>query len=118
MAISSKYQATRMLSAKLFEIGQELHSTIVDEDGNSRAINKLEALSRSIWTFALGREETLRDGSKKKHLPAMWAISVLLDRIEGKVMPVMTDKEPVGTPKIADRISELGKQKLNELIDD
>ena len=114
----SKQKLNRLLSDKLYQIGEEMHSTIADENGNLQAINNLEALARSVWTYALGREEKLRDGKIKKHLPSQWAIGVLFDRLEGKVVPQSTPDKDINGPTVADKVSELGKKTINELDDE
>lgn len=114
----SKQKLNRLLSDKLFQIGTELHSTIIDREGNSQAIDNLEALARSVWTYALGREERLRDGKIKKHLPSQWAIGVIFERLEGKVMPQSTPDKIKDMPTAAEKISELSKKQLNDMIED
>lgn len=113
----SKQKLNRLLSDKLYQIGEEMHSTIADENGNLQAINNLEALARSVWTYALGREEKLKDGKIKKHLPSQWAIGVLFDRLEGKVMPQSTPDKEKDMPTAAEKVSELGRDKLNDLVE-
>lgn len=116
--VESKQKLNRMLSEKLYELGMEPHSCIEDGNGDAVYLNRFDTLARSIWEYALGRTEILRDGKEKKHLPSQWAIGVLLDRIEGKVMPVATDTTVTTGPTIADKVSELGKKTINELNDD
>ena len=118
MVKESKQKLNRMLSSKLYEIGLELHSTISDEEGNSVAINNLDALARSVWMYALGREEKLRDGQMKKHLPSQWAIGILFDRLEGKVMPTIAPDKSAGIVTAAEKVSELNKKRMNDLIDE
>jgi hypothetical protein len=116
--MESKQKLNRILSDKLHELGMEPYSCVEGTEGDAIYLNRFDALARSIWEYALGRTEKLRDGKIKKHLPSQWAIGVLLDRIEGKVMPVSTDVTVNTGPTIADKVSELGKKTINELNSD
>jgi hypothetical protein len=77
--------------------------------------SKAEALARFVWKQALGYEELDDSGEKVKHAPDKWAMSLLFDRLEGKVVaiPVAGRTER----SIADRVSEQGRKALNNLAD-
>ena len=115
--VESKQKLNRMLSDKLYELGMEPHSCVDDGSGDMVYLNRFDTLARSIWEYALGRTEKLKDGKEKKHLPSQWAIGVLLDRIEGKVMPQSTPDKEKDMPTAAEKVSELGRDKLNDLVD-
>jgi hypothetical protein len=114
----SKQKLNRMLSMKLYELGMEPHSCIEDGAGDTVYLNRFDTLARSIWEYALGRTEKLRDGKMKKHLPSQWAINTILDRIEGKVIPQSTPDKVYTGPTAAEKVSELGKQQLNDMVED
>jgi len=113
----SKQKLNRLLSDKIHEIGLEPHSCIEGEDGDPIYLNRFDVLARSIWEYALGRTEKLKDGKEKKHLPSQWAINTILDRVEGKVLPQSTPDKEKDMPTAAEKVTELGRDKLNELVD-
>lgn len=114
--VESKQKLNRLLSEKLYELGMEPHSCIEDEAGDAVYLNRFDTLARSIWEYALGRTEVLRDGKEKKHLPSQWAINTILDRTEGKVVPQSTPDREKDMPTAAEKVSELGRDKLNDLV--
>lgn len=114
----SKQKLNRLLSDKIHEIGLEPYSCIEGEDGEPIYLTRFDTLARSIWEYALGRTEKLRDGKMKKHLPSQWAINTILDRTEGKVMPQSTPDKVTTGPTAAEKVSELGKKQLNDLIEE
>ena len=116
--MESKQKLNRLLSDKLHELGMEPYSCIEDTDGEAVYLNRFDTLAHSIWEYALGRKEKLRDGKEKKHLPSQWAINTILDRTEGKVMPQSMPDKVITGPTIADKVSELGKKTINELNDE
>lgn len=116
--VESKQKLNRMLSEKLYELGMEPHSCIDDGNGDMVYLNRFDTLARSIWEYALGRTEKLRDGKEKKHLPSQWAINTILDRTEGKVMPQSTPDKTKEMPTAAERVSELSKKQLNDMIEE
>lgn len=115
--MESKQKLNRMLSEKLYELGMEPHSCIDDGSGDMVYLNRFDTLARSIWEYALGRTEILRDGKEKRHLPSQWAINTILDRTEGKVMPQSTPDKEKDMPTAAEKISELGKKQLNDMLE-
>lgn len=88
--------------------------------GKGRMVSKIESLARTIWKMALGYEETsivLENGKakevRKRIKPDLACISMLYDRLEGKVA-VSADaaKKP---RKLADKVSDQVKTRLNRL---
>lgn len=113
----SKQKLNRLLSDKIHEIGLEPYSCIEDDDGEPVYLSRFDTLAHSIWDYALGRTEKLKGGQEKKHLPSQWAINTILDRTEGKVMPQSTPDKEKDMPTAAEKVSELGRDKLNDLVD-
>lgn len=114
----SKQKLNRLLSDKIHDIGMEPFSCIEDGAGDAIYLTRFDVLARSIWEYALGRTEKLKDGREKKHLPSQWAINTILDRTEGKVMPQSTPDKVHTGPTAAEKVSELGKQQLNDMVED
>lgn len=88
--------------------------TITD---SGESLTKAQALAAALWKKALGWTENRKmdDGSYKEivHAPEAWAIQLIYDRLEGKVAQSVDDGGD--KPKIADRVSELAKKRVNSL---
>ena len=78
-------------------------------------ISKAEKLAEVVWDRAIGYEEKTADGKLVVHKPEPWAINLLFDRLEGRV-PISVDDKTGKT--LADKVSELGKAKLNAMLED
>lgn len=77
--------------------------------------SKAEALARFVYKQALGYTETDDKGNTIKHDPDKWAIGLLFDRLEGKVVAVPLAEKQGRT--IAERVSEQGRKALNKLAE-
>lgn len=103
----------------LRQVAEEVTEFVEIPDGDSgkeMAIrSKAEALARFVWKQALGYEETNDAGEKVKHEPDKWAVSLLFDRLEGKVTAIPVQGRAGMT--ISERVSEQGKKALNKLAD-
>jgi hypothetical protein len=94
----------RVLAAQIDVLGQ----------GGDTLISKAERLAEVVWERALGFDEKTADGHLIPHKPEQWAISLLFDRLEGRV-PVAIDDRTGKT--LADKVTELGVKRLNALAE-
>lgn len=103
----------RQLTQLLRETAAEIH----DFDQEHGALSRGEALVRLLWKKALGWTEIKidDDGNEKKivHQPESWALQVIYDRMEGKTPQALI--EDTGHIKAKDKVSELTKNRLNDL---
>jgi len=106
-----------LLSQYLRIIAEEKTETVIDpDDGEDRMATKAEALSRQIWRMALGyKEHDVKTQKEIVHKPDKSMMRLVFDRIEGKAGTVGDDKEK---QDIADQISEIGKKRLNSLVEE
>lgn len=77
--------------------------------------SKAEALARFVWKQALGYTEMDDKGNDVKYQPDKWAIGLLFDRLEGKVVAIPLAEKKGRT--IADRVSEQNKNAINKLAE-
>lgn len=104
---------------------ETLANQVVDAelvDGEVIEFTRAERLAELIWKKALGHIEEIPDPKNaeekitKIHPPATWAITHILDRLEGRVKPTDAPNENVGA--IGKRISDISnREKLNGLAD-
>jgi hypothetical protein len=88
----------------------EIETTNAEGD----AVTKAEALALLVWKNALGHEQVSPDDPNRKTFipPAVWAIDLLYNRIEGKIpLAVIEDQGK----SLTDKVSDLGKAKINSL---
>jgi len=101
------------LSKHLRELAIEAET--VTDSGD--VITKAEALARLIWKKALGGPALVQtpEGLKEViNLPESWAIQLIYDRLEGKVAQSLP--EEVGKRSAAEKVGELARSRLNELV--
>jgi hypothetical protein len=101
-----------ILSKYLRMLALDIETTNADGD----LITKAEALAALVWKHALGFEDVDPDNPDRKLLvkPAVWAVTLLYDRIEGKVpLAVVEDQGK----SLADKVSDLGKARINALAE-
>jgi hypothetical protein len=92
----------RQIASETTEVGPD----------NETLVTKAEKLARIIWSRALGTGEvTLKAGKLCHPAPDMEAMKIILDRIDGKVLN--TDEIKQRDESIPDRISKIGKDKIN-----
>ena len=119
-----KVVAGKLLSKFIREIAsEEYDDPIIKAKGEEAVmVTKSEAIARHIWNVALGyvEEVAIYEGGVKTgvkletHRPDKWAISIIWDRMEGRVG--QTDTKP-GSDKasLADKVSEQGKKRLAQI---
>jgi len=108
-------RARRLLTEYIRKIAGEQTELVKDPETGDRMATKAEALARLIWKKALGyKDQVLIAGipTEKEFYPDKDMISLLYDRLEGKVGIGEDIEKGQQLPK---RISELTKQKLNKL---
>jgi hypothetical protein len=94
----------RTIASEVTEVGPD----------NETMVTKAEKLARIIWTKALGTgEPTLKAGKLYHPSPDMEAMKIILDRIDGKVLN--TDEIKQRDESIPDRISKIGRDKINDI---
>jgi hypothetical protein len=104
---------TVQLTKLIKQIGNELHT--VDDEG--RSLTKIEVLARLVWDKSLGYTEKIPETREEtRHSPDKFFISMLWDRLEGKVPTVGKESEE-GKSKLSDKIGEQQKKRLNQLAD-
>jgi len=105
----------RGLTKLLKEIGQKVTTEHFDDDGG--VLTHDEALARLLWRKALGYTEKTRDdnGTEKtvRNRPESWAIQLIYERREGKVMQAQPDD--TGRVKAADKVRSLSRERVNKL---
>jgi hypothetical protein len=82
----------------------------VDNDGDP--VTKAEALAKLVWQHALGfKTKDVKDEAKEVYTPpAVWAIELLYNRIEGKIPLAVVEDNARG---LADKVGDLAKAKIN-----
>ena len=103
------------LSNYVRNIGLEKTEPYLGEvDQDPEIISKVEKLARLIWRIALGWTEKLDDGAEVIHKPDKQMMTVLWDRLEGRV-PTSDKKADDSKASVADRVSEQSKKRLNNM---
>ena len=95
-----------ILSKYLRALALDIES--MSDDGDP--ITKAQKLADLVWKYALG--VTDEKDPTKKAAPAVWAIELLWNRIEGKIPIALPDE---GGRSLTDKVSDLGKAKANAL---
>ena len=97
-----------ILSKYLRALALDIES--MSDDGDP--ITKAQKLADLVWKYALGITDE-KDPTKKA-APAVWAIELLYNRIEGKIpLAVVEDQGR----SLTDKVSDLGKAKANSLAE-
>lgn len=111
-----KIKAGRLLTDCLRDIGGEAHSK-PDSEGN--LVSKIEFLARLCWDRATGYTEKHIDDHGVETEKVIGAdksfISMIWERLEGKVAPVVKDGDKKA--KVADKIAEQSKKRANRLAE-
>jgi ethanolamine utilization protein EutP (predicted NTPase) len=105
--------AKRVLTKAL----EALSTQAVTQNDDGEIITRAERLAELVWQYALGFTDTdVKTGKEVVHRPATWAIHLLFDRMEGRVVTKIVTK---GKDKVsvADRVSELSKTSINRLAE-
>jgi len=126
----TKAKASRLLTQFIREIAEENHEDpLIFGKGidDARMITKAEALARYMWNAALGYKQKVEVldkvtgqviGDKEViHFPDKTYVTMLYDRLEGRVPTVEVDKDD-SKPTAADRVSQLAKDRLNNIAKD
>ncbi|KKN27411.1 hypothetical protein LCGC14_0864930 [marine sediment metagenome] len=119
-----KVVAGKLLSKFIRDIAsEEYDDPIIKAKGEEAVmVTKAEAIARHIWNVALGYVEEVdiyKDGVKtgvklETHRPDKWAISIIWDRMEGRVGQADV-KAGSDKASLADRVSALGKKHMNQI---
>ena len=113
-------RAGKLLSSYIRQIAEEITEVVQDpKTGGDRMATKAEKLARDIWIDALGRKEIqIKDGvvTEITNRPNATARAILFDRIEGRAPATIGEGDEKIT--VAERVSEQGKKRINEVLDD
>ncbi len=113
--MATKTSVGKQITICLQAISQEVTELIQSADGQDLVVTKAEALSRKIWQRALGYTEERRedDGTELKiiHNADRSFITLLLDRLEGRVVPTAAPSDKKGLT-IADKVGEQGAKRI------
>lgn len=113
-------KAGQLLSQFIRQIAVEETEFIKDSDGEDRMVTKAEALARLVWQRALGYTEIRIPVSGPPediiHPPDRVYVGMLWDRMEGRA-PLM-NPEKGNKRTIADRVSEQGKRRINQIVEE
>jgi hypothetical protein len=113
-----KTSAGIALSKFLRQVGQEKTEVAGNDPltGDARVVTKTEQLARTIWRLALGYEEEVKVDGKivvKRYKPDNTMISLVYDRLEGKVASTESDK--IKKQPLSGKVSEQVRQRVNAL---
>ncbi len=104
----------KLLTKKLCELALDI---IEIEPSSQRGTTRAEKLARIVWDHAIGYIErtTNKTGEIKEttHRPAPWAITLLMDRIEGKVANAVDSG--IDRPSLGSRLEEIGAKRINKI---
>jgi len=117
-ATAAKQRAGLILSSLLRSIAEEVTETVII-DGEDKMVSKAEALARLTWKHALGFSEMkVIDNQLTEivHSPDRIYVSMLYDRLEGRVAAVEPGKKEKRT--VADRVGEQNKKRINAMAKD
>ncbi len=113
-------RAGKLLSAFIRQIAEEETEALIDSDvSEDRMVTKAEALARLIWRKALGYKEVQivkGEAVDIKYAPDKGCMALIFDRMEGKAPASLDEGDEKLT--VAERVSEQGKKRINEVIDD
>jgi hypothetical protein len=106
---SMKVPTGAILSKYLRALAVEIETTNADGD----LVTKAAALADLVWKYALGGHKERDDkGVEKTMPPAVWAIELLYNRIEGKIPLAVVEEQG---RSLTERVSDLGKARINSL---
>lgn len=109
-----KIKAGRLLTDCLRDIGGEAHDM---PDSKGELVSKVQFLARLCWDKATGyTEKHVKDDGTEievNHGPNKAFISMIWERLEGKVAPVVKDGDKKA--KISDKVAEQSKKRANRL---
>lgn len=115
-----KTRAGKLLSSYIRQIAEEVTEMVKDpKTGDDRMATKAEALARLIWKKALGWTEVSTVNDKlveTTYHPDKVLMGLLFDRIEGRAPLTIGEGDEKIT--VAERVSEQGKKRINEILDD
>jgi len=104
--------SSRQLTQHLREMAAE--ALTIDDEGS--LVTRGEALAALLWKKALGYESVDSETSEVTyHKPEAWAIQLIWERMEGKAPVAIPDDK--GIMKIAERVSELAKNRINSFAE-
>lgn len=121
--MAKKDKASKLLTGYLNKILKEKHEVLIKVKGKEVSITKGEALARQMVSAAIGFIETVQTYDKSGapsgtievvHAPDRNLAKEILDRVEGKAAPTGV-KEEDNRPTIADKITEVNKDRLNKM---
>ncbi len=104
----------KLLTKKLRELALDI---IEIDPGSEKPTTRAEKLARVLWDHALGfiEQTTNKTGEIKevRHSPAAWAITLLYDRLEGKVAP--TSDPGTERPDLGEKLKATSAKRINRI---
>ena len=106
----------KMLTNKLRELSLDIVSSDLKDDGSVEMLTRAELLAQEIWDAATGSKRNEDGTITHTHQPTPWAVGIVFERLEGKVVP--RAKDTSDRPKLGIRIEEQQKLKISGLKHD
>ena len=103
----------KILTKKLHELARDVISSEIDDEGECKLETRAEVLARKVWDMATGATRTEDGTIEYKGNPVPWAVGLIFERLEGKVVPRAADTTT--RPALGKRIDEQNKLKINAL---
>lgn len=95
---------------------KDLADSIEGMDDEGKVITKARKLAMLLWDYAIGASRVdVKTGKTERIQPAPWAITLVLDRLEGRVPQATEDIS--NKPTAGDRVSQLTKDRVNQLAE-
>lgn len=105
---------TKRLNELLRTIGDQQYS--IDDEG--RPLTRFEKLAQMIWDMALGDFKFV-DKNKNvevSYVPDKSFITMIYDRMEGRIPMAMPVKDDNSKASVADKVSDQAKSRINDLV--
>jgi len=123
MAASKKdilYNITgKILTQKLHDLARDVIGSVSGDDGELVLETRAEMLAREVWNAALGityvKDTEGVEEMKFVHKPQPWAVGIVFERLEGKIVPRARDNQT--RPSLGNRIDEQQQLKVNSLTE-
>lgn len=100
----------------LSEAMERLACEAEDSTNDGVVITKAGKLAEIVWRYALGFEVTGKDGNIVVHPPAVWAINLIYDRLEGRAGPASEPGRERLTPSA--KMTAITKTRLNKIAEE
>ena len=105
---------TKRLNELLKTIGDQQYS--IDDEG--KPLTRFEKLAQMIWDMALGDFKFMDDKKsiEVKYAPDKSFITMIYDRMEGRIPMAASVKNDDSKASVADKVSAQTKSRINDLV--